>query len=147
MLRCLRFYTNFLDNWRVSTERKKHETHIWVCFSTIHQWEEGGKASKGNYILISKNRKHLKLKSPKHPVRPIPPFFYRGRGCNGSFSFLVRACLSVRIHVFTAGQETALFICVCILFVDRSLYASQNKGNVFNYSEFHLGDALSWLPT
>lgn len=22
------FYTNFLDNWRVSTERKKHETHI-----------------------------------------------------------------------------------------------------------------------
>lgn len=22
------FYTNFLDNWRVSTERKTHETHI-----------------------------------------------------------------------------------------------------------------------
>lgn len=59
--------------------------------------------------------------------------------------------VSVRIHVFTVGQETALFICVCILFVDLSLtgvfYASQNKANVFNYSEFHLDDALSWLPT
>lgn len=44
-----------------------------------------------------------------------------------------------------------LYICVCILFVglssDWSLYTSQNKGNVYNYTGFHLLDALSWLPS
>lgn len=36
---------------------------------------------------------------------------------------------------------------VCILFVDTSLYASENKGNASNYIWFHLVVALSWLQT
>lgn len=111
------FYTNFLDNWRVSTERKTHETHIWVCFSTIHQWEEGSKASKGNYILISKNRKHLKLKAPKHLVRPIPPFFSEDGGVMVLFHFL---CMLVALYVFMCSlrvrKQHCLFVfAYCLL--------------------------------
>lgn len=60
-------------------------------------------------------------------------------------------CVLICVHVFTEGQETVLCICVCISFVDVSLAAAfsapENKGNVSNYSGFHLVDALSWLHT
>lgn len=36
---------------------------------------------------------------------------------------------------------------VCWLVFGGRLYTSENKGNVYNYSGFHLVDALSWLHT
>lgn len=50
-LRCLRFYTKFLGNWSVSVERK-HMKHTFESVS----FTKRGNASKGNYVLVSKNR-------------------------------------------------------------------------------------------
>lgn len=64
-LRCLRFYKKFLGNWSVSTERK-HMKHTFESVSlTSFSKKEGGRASKANYILVSKSRQQLELKAQK----------------------------------------------------------------------------------
>lgn len=141
-------------------KKKTHETRLSPFFLTSLsvKKKEGGRASEGNYISVSKSRQQLELKAQKiqsnlflitsedRGVRV--PFFH--------FCVYVRVCLSalcvlICVHVFTEGQEAVLCICVCILFCwcvfGNSLYAPENKGNVSNYSGFHLVDALSWLHT
>lgn len=69
-----------------------------------------------------------------------------------SFSFCVYMCVyQCSLMCVLWVRRLLCIMCVCILFVDlsscRSLYTSENNGNVYSNSGFHLVDALSWLQT
>lgn len=71
--------------------------------------------------MVSKSRQQLELKAQKIPsILFIITSEDRGAKVLFHFGVSVCICLSVCAHVFTTGQEAALYICVCILFVDLS---------------------------
>ncbi len=115
-----------------------------VSFTSVGK-KDGGRALKGNYILVSKSMQQLELKAQRNAVQPISHYFTRQR-CSGSFSFILCVCVCtrvlVRLCVFAEGQEVALYpsICVCILFVDLSL-----AGAFLHFREQRQCLQLQWL--
>lgn len=74
----------------VSVQKEKNTRNTHLSLSRSHplvkkKKRERDRASKGNYILVSKSRQQLELKAQKNTVQPIPHYFRRQR-CEASFS-------------------------------------------------------------
>lgn len=121
-------------SWVIGVSVQKENTwNTYLSPSVKKLWD---RASKGNYILVSKSRRQLELKAPKIQSNL---FLITSDDRGGRVSF----CVSV--YVLVCLPRVTVDMClhiVCWLVFCGSLYTSQNKGNVSNYSGFHLVDAL-----
>lgn len=87
-------------------------------------------------FLVSKSRQQLELKAQK--TQPSPFLITPHDGSARVRLVLQGVCLPT-----VRGLRRVFAYCV-LTCLRRVLYTSENKGNVYNYSGFHLVDALSW---
>lgn len=102
-----------------------------MSFTSLREKEEG-RASKLNYISVSKSRQQLEF----NPFSSLP----QKTGC---VSFPTPATVAVPL-LWVSRLSCVFLFAYCLVDVSR---ASENKGNVSNCGGFHLVDALSWQPS